>query len=96
MDTASVLEFAKTFGAPVAICLAMLFAFGKWIIRQDEKADKRDDSHKAERKEDRDAHIQALREITGKFDIHTQTLQEHTESIKDLTREIRDPPRRAG
>ncbi len=24
MDTASVLEFAKTFGAPVAICLAII------------------------------------------------------------------------
>lgn len=93
MEADSFLKVVQTVGVPVAICLAMLFAFGKWIIHQDDKYEKKDElrhtQHREERAQDRESHIVALKEITGRFDTHTNTLQEVHESVKDLVREVK-------
>lgn len=83
MEPDSLRTLVQTLGVPVAICAVAMYGMSRWILRQDDKAERKDEQHRVERKEDREAHIGALKEITGQFNVHTQAVQE-------LGREIRD------
>lgn len=60
-ELTSLREFINAVGLPVA----MLVAFGWWILRQDRRSERREEEHKAERKEHTAAHLGVLEKLSG-------------------------------
>lgn len=89
MEADSFVKMLQVTGPSVAICLMMLLAFGKYIVKLDERADIRNKEHREERKEDREAHVAALKEISAKLHENTEKVGEATTVLSNIERDLR-------
>jgi len=89
MEADSFLKVVQTTGPAVAICMMMLLAFGKYIVKLDERADLRNKEHREERKEDRDAHVAALNKISDKLSENTDRLGDAANILANIEHDLR-------
>lgn len=89
-ESQSIAQLVQAVGVPVAICLAMLYAFAKWIVRMDEKADKKDEAHRAEREQTHAAFTEGLDRITSEFKVQTEVIRELATEQRETVRAVTD------